>query len=160
MTSRPATENARLARVAPDSSVSHSCPPTTIMAHFLDRRTSSSSSQNNQQRSPSPPSQTFHPALVPTPIAGLVGVAAGGSHYSGAKIHHRRSDVQRASFGGNVVQHIELDEQRTRILDDLKEVRPVPCMLYALVLTYSSCTPVGQQRRYSRDSSDMTLSTR
>ncbi|TDL27435.1 hypothetical protein BD410DRAFT_683936, partial [Rickenella mellea] len=69
------------------------------------------------------PTQTFHPALVPNPIPtpALLGSAAGGAHYSGAKMHHRHSDIARASFssGGSPV---ELEGRRKKVMDDVREL--------------------------------------
>lgn len=70
--------------------------------------------------SPEQPSQTFHPSLIPLP-AGILGSAAGGSHYSGAKVYHRKSDVERASSGARD-HHVELTEKRRQVLEDLKDV--------------------------------------
>lgn len=75
---------------------------------------SSSSAQHDEEL----PSQTFHPSLVPRP-GGLLGSAAGGTHYSGAKVHHRRSDIQRASGS---IDSSDLGEQRKQVLKDLQEV--------------------------------------
>ncbi|KAH8117428.1 hypothetical protein DFH11DRAFT_1687433 [Phellopilus nigrolimitatus] len=66
--------------------------------HLHHTSTRASSSPDRHSRSPSPPSLTFHPSIVPKPT-GIIGSAASGAHYSGAKVQHRRSDVQRASFG-------------------------------------------------------------
>ena len=65
------------------------------------------------------PTQVFHPSFVSKPSGGLFGSAASGAHYSGAKVHHRRTDIQRAS-GSREPQ--ELSEGHKRVLDDLKEV--------------------------------------
>lgn len=52
---------------------------------------------------------------------GILSTAAGGAHYSGAKTHHRPSDMQRASLSGS--RDMELSEGHQRVLTDLKEVR-------------------------------------
>ncbi|KAI5124532.1 hypothetical protein M0805_003056 [Coniferiporia weirii] len=70
---------------------------------------------------PFPPSQTFHPSFMPKPSSPIRSVAA-GAHYSGAKVHHRRSDVQRASFGSGDSSEAQLSERCTQILDDLDEL--------------------------------------
>lgn len=90
-----------------------------LKSPILSPRSSSSDSsvELSPPRSPSPPTQTFHPSLLPKP-SGIIGSAAGGAHYSGAKVHHRRTDIQRASSGGN---SLELSERRQRLIDDLKE---------------------------------------
>jgi len=56
---------------------------------------------------------------IPTPA--LFGSAAGGAHYSGAKVEHTNSDIARASFS-NGGASVELDEKRKLIMDDLKEL--------------------------------------
>ncbi|EJD05908.1 uncharacterized protein FOMMEDRAFT_18137 [Fomitiporia mediterranea MF3/22] len=64
------------------------------------------------------PTQVFHPSFVPKP-SGILGSAASGAHYSGAKVHHRRSDVQRASGSRDPS---ELTESHQRIISDLSEL--------------------------------------
>ena len=87
--------------------------------------------------SPELPSQTFHPSLIPLP-AGIIGSAAGGSHYSGAKVYHRKSDVERASAGAR--DHlIELNEVQKQVLEDLKEVGLVK---FCMPVHKRSLTPI------------------
>jgi hypothetical protein len=75
------------------------------------------------ERPPSPPTQTFHPSLLPNalPTDGLFSSAVGGAHYSGAHVIHRDTDIKRASFGDRSGS-MELSEGRKRLLDDLHEV--------------------------------------
>jgi len=86
---------------------------------------SSPPSSPTRRNHPHPsPTQVFHPAssIIPTVVLpNLLGSAAGGTHYSGAKVRQRRSDVRRASLGSGS-RTVELDEQRSRLLDDLKEL--------------------------------------
>jgi hypothetical protein len=70
-------------------------------------------------RSPSPPSQTFHPSIIlPTPA--LVESVAGGAHYAGVRVDsdavlkHRRDSSAR--------KHTELGHHHEPILDDLTEL--------------------------------------
>ncbi|KDR73464.1 hypothetical protein GALMADRAFT_72147 [Galerina marginata CBS 339.88] len=73
-------------------------------------------------RSPSPPSQIFHPSILPhsVPTPALVESVAGGAHYAGAKVDsdavlkHRRSSGTRS--------HTALKHDHQRILDDLTEL--------------------------------------
>lgn len=97
-----------------------SSPPSTPSV----RRGTGESASEAGPRPPSPPSQTFHPSLLSSPIPseGLFGSAAAGAHYSGAKVAHRRSDMQRASFGTGS-SGVELDDRRRQVVNDLKEVR-------------------------------------
>ncbi|PPQ89092.1 hypothetical protein CVT25_006464 [Psilocybe cyanescens] len=91
------------------------------------RRTLSQESARSQRshrltRSPSPPSQTFHPSSilhsVPTPA--LVESVAGGAHYAGARVDsdavlkHRRSNSSRP--------HTVLKHDHEQILKDLTEL--------------------------------------
>ena len=109
-------------------SVSRVCPPrddspftllltTTMLTH---RTSTSSRGDRDESGSGDLPSQTFHPNYIPLP-QGILSTAAGGAHYSGAKTHHRRSDIQRASASGS--RDSELSAGHQRILDDLCEVR-------------------------------------
>ena len=124
---------------------------------------SDSSVELNAPRPPSPPTQVFHPSLVPKP-SGIIGSAAGGSHYSGAKVHHRRTDVQRASSGGHIP---EVTQHRQQLLNDLKEVRAITALVRsaAAVWTFNlhvcfSSTHVVLHLRYSRNGGGRTLSSR
>ncbi|KAH9483743.1 hypothetical protein JR316_0003219 [Psilocybe cubensis] len=73
-------------------------------------------------RSPSPPTQTFHPShiLHPVPTPALVESVAGGAHYAGARVDsdvvlkHRRSSGSRP--------HTVLKHDHEQILKDLTEL--------------------------------------
>lgn len=73
-------------------------------------------------RSPSPPSQTYHPSILPhsVPTPALVESVAGGAHYAGVKVDsdsilkHRRSSTSQS--------HTVLKHDHQRILDDLTEL--------------------------------------
>lgn len=92
-------------------------------------------STNNHEypppRSPSPPTLTYHPQILPQviPTPSLVESVAGAAHYSGVKvnsgsgIHHRR----RSSTA--LEQHTELKEEHGYVMKDLVELyccRPTP----------------------------------
>ncbi|KAL5533067.1 hypothetical protein ACEPAF_4843 [Sanghuangporus sanghuang] len=80
--------------------------------HHSQSQTSSNSDASDQ------PTQIFHPSFVPKP-SGILGSAASGAHYSGAKVHHRRTDIERASVTRGPS---EISEGHQRVLDDLKEL--------------------------------------
>ena len=73
-------------------------------------------------RSPSPPSQTFHPSILPrsVPTPALVESVAGGAHYAGVRVDpdtvlkHRRSTSTR--------HHTELAHHHEQVLKDLTEL--------------------------------------
>ena len=94
---------------------------TRTMSPRPARRSSSRSSRSatSQPHSPSGelPTQEFRKSWLVHLDPSVV-----GGHYSAAKIGHRRSDRQRASFGTHGAQ-VELNEQRAQIVHDLKEVR-------------------------------------
>ncbi|KAF8162977.1 hypothetical protein B0H34DRAFT_302165 [Crassisporium funariophilum] len=81
-----------------------------------------SSEPPNPPRSPSPPSQTYHPSILPrsVPTPALLESVAGGAHYSGIRVDsdtalkHRRSSSQQ--------HHTDLKEYQGRILEDLTEL--------------------------------------
>lgn len=84
---------------------------------------SMSSEASPPPRSPSPPSQTFHPSILPhsVPTPALVESVAGGAHYSGVKVdsdtqlkHHRTNSCHQSPA--------ELNIDHRRVLDDLKEL--------------------------------------
>jgi len=79
-----------------------------------------SSSSSSPPRTPSPPSQTYHPSILSMPTPGLFESAAGGAHYSGVKVdsemllkHRRNSSFKR---------HTEIKHCHQRILEDLTEL--------------------------------------
>ena len=92
--------------------------PSPMRLHHSQSRRSTNSNLNVDSSSDQP-TQIFHPSFVPKPT-GLLGSAASGGHYSGAKVHHRRADIERAS---NSREPAEISEGHQRVLDDLKEVR-------------------------------------
>lgn len=81
-----------------------------------------SSGSPKSARSPSPPSQTYHPSILPrsVPTPALVESVAGGAHYAGGRVDpdstlkHRRSNSQR--------HHTELKHDHRRVLEDLSEL--------------------------------------
>ncbi|KAF8964020.1 hypothetical protein BDZ97DRAFT_1817578 [Flammula alnicola] len=93
------------------------------MSVHIHHRSLSRDSEGNPRppRSPSPPTQTFHPSILPrsVPTPALVESVAGGAHYAGVKVDsdtilkHRRSSVRH---------HTELNHDHERILDDLTEL--------------------------------------
>ena len=90
-------------------------------------RSRSRHTHNDQHRprSPSPPSQTFHPSILPhsVPTPALVESVAGAAHYAGAPIDpsvvlkHRRS-----SSGDTPGAHTMLEHAHERVLADLTEL--------------------------------------
>ncbi|KAF9009352.1 hypothetical protein BDQ17DRAFT_1235600 [Cyathus striatus] len=84
---------------------------------------SDSASRPLSPRSPSPPTQTYHPPHLPIPIPtpALVESVAGGAHYSGVRVDsdavlkHRRSSHSSH-------KHTQLKCDHERILNDLKEL--------------------------------------
>jgi len=82
-------------------------------------RHSYTTSMSSPNRSPSPPTQVFHRSLMPhaSPTSGLF------PRYYGAKTKrmHRRSDIQRATFGAHGAS-VELDERRAQLLKDLQQL--------------------------------------
>lgn len=90
------------------------------------RMSSSSSSPNHRPRSPSPPSQTFHPSILPrsVPTPALVESVAGGAHYSGIKVEHDPSkhtthpSMDRRRSSGEV----DVKADHHRVLADLQEL--------------------------------------
>ena len=73
-------------------------------------------------RSPSPPSQTYHPTILPIPTPALVESVAGGAHYSGIRLDHETQlkHRRRSSDAGDL--HTELKPSHRRILNDLEEL--------------------------------------
>ncbi|KAF9483783.1 hypothetical protein BDN70DRAFT_873399 [Pholiota conissans] len=91
--------------------------PVSLHHRSLSRDTQGISSV--PPRSPSPPTQTFHPSIMlPTPA--LVESVAGGAHYAGVRVDtdtvlkHRRSSSSRP--------HTQLAHHHERVLDDLTEL--------------------------------------
>ncbi|KAF9264885.1 hypothetical protein L218DRAFT_862445 [Marasmius fiardii PR-910] len=84
----------------------------------------SSSGHSHTARPASPPSQTFHPSILPrsVPTPALVESVASAAHYSGARVDtettaHRRSSSQRRSSS-----HHDVKEEHRKVLEDLKEL--------------------------------------
>ena len=73
-------------------------------------------------RSPSPPSHTYHPTILPIPTPALVESVAGGAHYSGIRLDHETQlkHRRRSSDAGDL--HTELKPSHRRILNDLEEL--------------------------------------
>ena len=104
--------------------ISASRPPTTTMSVSHHHRSLSRESRSHRQatRSPSPPTQTFHPSILPhlVPTPALVESVAGGAHYAGVRVdadssvRHRRSSTSQS--------HTVLKHDHQRILDDLTEL--------------------------------------
>ena len=89
------------------------------------RRSSSGHSHHSHTaRSSSPPSQTFHPSILPrsVPTPALVESVASGAHYSGAR--HVDSDTkrQRSSSDRRSSGHLDVEEHHRKVLEDLKEL--------------------------------------
>lgn len=86
------------------------------------RTTSRDSTASHPPRSPSPPTLTYHPTLLPIPTPALVESVAGAAHYSGSRIDpetalkHRRSSHEAGDI------HTELKPSHRRVLRDLKEL--------------------------------------
>ncbi|TFK42914.1 hypothetical protein BDQ12DRAFT_677006 [Crucibulum laeve] len=82
---------------------------------------------NHRAKSPrslSPPSQTYHPNILPrsVPTPALVESVAGGAHYSGVRVD---SDVvlkHRRSSSHSAQKHTDLKCDHERIMKDLKEL--------------------------------------
>ncbi|KAG7092250.1 hypothetical protein E1B28_008615 [Marasmius oreades] len=84
----------------------------------------SSSGHSHTARSTSPPSQTFHPSILPrsVPTPCLVESVASAAHYSGARVdadttNHRRSNSDRRSSS-----HLNVQEDHRKVMKDLKEL--------------------------------------
>ena len=72
-------------------------------------------------RTPSPPSQTYHPSILSMPSTpALVESAAGGAHYSGAKVDSEMLLKRRRN--SSFKQHAEIKHYHQRILEDLTEL--------------------------------------
>jgi hypothetical protein len=96
---------------------------TTIMSGIPHHRTLSRDSQGTFKppRSPSPPSHTFHPSILPrVPIPSLVESVAGGAHYSGVNVE--TESVLKRRRGSASRSHSDLSHDHRRILDDLTEL--------------------------------------
>lgn len=103
---------------------------SSTLSHFRSRSRDISSphiSPHNSHhspppRSPSPPSQTFHPTIPTVPTPALLESVAGGAHYSGIRVdpeglhksRRRRSSVQ---YGPE-----DINSDHRQIMDDLKEL--------------------------------------
>jgi hypothetical protein len=114
------------------------------MSELQHRRTTSRGSNiSNPPRSPSPPSLTYHPSILPrsVPTPALVESVAGAAHYSGIRIEPESQLQHRRSSHGEHDVHSELKADHRRVLADLKE-------LYC-------CRPTLEifERSWSRDAS-------
>ncbi|KAG5645808.1 hypothetical protein DXG03_005149 [Asterophora parasitica] len=85
-------------------------------------RTMSRGSSGSHARSPSPPTLTYHPTILPLPTPALVESVAGAAHYSGIKLDHETSLHRRRSSHEAGDVHTELKESHKRVLKDLREL--------------------------------------
>lgn len=96
------------------------------MPELHHHRTTSSDSQSSYPppRSPSPPSITYHPSILPrsVPTPALVESVAGAAHYSGIRIEPETQLKHRRSSHGEHTVHSELKADHRRVLADLKEL--------------------------------------
>lgn len=73
--------------------------------------------------SPPSPTQIYHPSLfsghIPTPA--LLESAAGGAHYSGAKIEHDTRRIRRGSSGIRS-SYVEVKGAHKKVIEDLNEL--------------------------------------
>ncbi|KAF5386818.1 hypothetical protein D9615_001812 [Tricholomella constricta] len=81
-----------------------------------------SSSSGSHPRSPSPPSLTYHPTIIPIPTPALVESVAGAAHYSGIKLDHETSLKHRRGSHDTGDIHTQLKPGHKRVLEDLKEL--------------------------------------
>lgn len=89
------------------------------------RPLSSSSTRSSGPRSPSPPSQTYHPSgIIPKmPTPALVESVAGAAHYSGANVGTDTLTKRHSTSGPRQSEsHTQLHSDHQRVLDDLKEM--------------------------------------
>lgn len=105
--------------------------------------------------SPPSPTLTYHPSLfsghIPTPA--LLESAAGGAHYSGAKIEHDTRRLRRGSSGRRGSSVLEVKGDHKKVIQDLNELyccRPTREILErrwrpdAIFEARSSCTFVAE----------------
>lgn len=91
----------------------------SVSLHHRSLSRDTQGTPNPPPRSPSPPSQTFHPTIrLPTPA--LVESVAGGAHYAGVRVDSDAVLKHRRSSSGR--QHTELGHHHEPILDDLTEL--------------------------------------
>ncbi|KAF8061493.1 hypothetical protein FPV67DRAFT_1673130 [Lyophyllum atratum] len=86
------------------------------------RTLSRGSTSSNPPRSPSPPSLTYHPTILPIPTPALVESVAGAAHYSGIKLEIEAPLKRRQSSHDAGDIFTELKPSHQRVLDDLKEL--------------------------------------
>ncbi|KAF5358257.1 hypothetical protein D9756_001864 [Leucocoprinus leucothites] len=88
-----------------------------------NREASPETSTYPPPRSPSPPSITHHPQILPQviPTTSLIESVAGAAHYSGVKVDSG-SGLQRRRGSTVDEQHTELKEEHLRVLKDLTEL--------------------------------------
>jgi hypothetical protein len=81
------------------------------------------SPSQDRPHSPPSPTQTYHPSLfaghIPTPA--LLESAAGGAHYSGAKIEHDIRRLRRGSSGRRS-SFLEVKGDHKKVIEDLNEL--------------------------------------
>lgn len=74
--------------------------------------------------SPPSPTQVYHPSLfpahIPTPAL-LESAAAGGAHYSGAKIEHDIRRIRRGSLRRGS-SYVEVTGAHKKVIEDLNEL--------------------------------------
>jgi hypothetical protein len=96
-----------------------------VRSHHSHSHSHSMSQSSNPPRSPSPPSQTFHPGSILLPTPALVESVAGGAHYSGAKMDSDVAVTHRRPSGGDKRDsdsHTDLLPAHQIIRDDLNEM--------------------------------------
>jgi len=86
------------------------------------RTLSRGSTSSHPPRSPSPPSLTYHPTILPIPTPALVESVAGAAHYSGIKLENEPPLKHRRSSHNAGDIFTELKPSHRRVLDDLKEL--------------------------------------
>lgn len=81
-------------------------------------------SRSTRPRSPSPPSQTYHPSILPrsVPTPALVESVAGGAHYSGIRVDPESLKHRHSSHSRHPSTHVEVKADHHRLMADLKEL--------------------------------------